>query len=41
MSAFARRRRYGCKVDMEQSRIWAERARLRGYNMQGVYCSAP
>eukprot|EP00878_Enallax_costatus_P002370 GHUV01002546.1.p1 GENE.GHUV01002546.1~~GHUV01002546.1.p1 ORF type:complete len:235 (+),score=18.02 GHUV01002546.1:79-783(+) len=28
---------YGCKQDMEQSRVWSERARLRGYQMVGVY----
>jgi TPR repeat protein len=28
---------YGCKQDMEQSKVWGERARLRGYQMSGVY----
>ncbi|KAF6253816.1 hypothetical protein COO60DRAFT_386607 [Scenedesmus sp. NREL 46B-D3] len=28
---------YGCKQDVEQSKVWGERARLRGYQMSGVY----
>lgn len=28
---------YGCKQDLEQAKIWGERARLRGYQMAGVY----
>eukprot|EP00775_Hariotina_reticulata_P009130 gene9130-9298_t len=32
---------YGCKQDLEQSKMWAERAKQRGYQMMGVYCSAP
>lgn len=32
---------YGCKQDLEQAKIWAERAKQRGYQMAGVYCSAP
>jgi TPR repeat protein len=29
---------YGCKADPEKGKEWAERARRRGYRMQGVYC---
>lgn len=29
---------YGCKQDLKESRVWAERARCRGYQMSGVYC---
>eukprot|EP00879_Flechtneria_rotunda_P004967 GHRR01005243.1.p1 GENE.GHRR01005243.1~~GHRR01005243.1.p1 ORF type:complete len:172 (+),score=65.70 GHRR01005243.1:228-743(+) len=29
---------YGCQRDLQQSRLWAERARSRGYQMAGVYC---
>eukprot|EP00882_Tetradesmus_deserticola_P004639 GHRQ01004889.1.p1 GENE.GHRQ01004889.1~~GHRQ01004889.1.p1 ORF type:complete len:220 (+),score=82.55 GHRQ01004889.1:55-660(+) len=28
---------YGCKQDAEQSKVWGERARMRGYHMSGVY----
>ncbi|KAF8071369.1 hypothetical protein HT031_001453 [Scenedesmus sp. PABB004] len=28
---------YGCKADAEQAKAWADRARLRGYTMSGVY----
>ncbi len=29
---------YGCKADPEKGREWVEKARRRGYRMQGVYC---
>ncbi len=29
---------YGCESDPEKGREWAEKARRRGYRMQGVYC---
>lgn len=29
---------FGCRQDPEQARVWAERARVRGYTMSGVYC---
>lgn len=29
---------YGCEQDLRAAKEWAERARKRGYRMQGVYC---
>lgn len=29
---------YGCERDLKAAAEWAERARLRGYKMKGVYC---
>ena len=29
---------YGCKKNVEIGKIWAEKARRRGYRMAGVYC---
>lgn len=29
---------YGCKADPERGRVWVEKARRKGYRMQGVYC---
>lgn len=29
---------YGCEPDPTKGREWSERARRRGYRMQGVYC---
>ena len=29
---------YGCNVDVDQGKKWADKARRRGYRMQRVYC---
>ena len=29
---------YGCEADPVKGREWAEKARRRGYRMDGVYC---
>lgn len=29
---------YGCQADPVKGREWAEKARRRGYRMDGVYC---
>ena len=29
---------YGCVVDVDQGKKWADKARRRGYRMQRVYC---
>lgn len=29
---------YGCEADPAKGREWAEKARRRGYRMDGVYC---
>ena len=29
---------YGCDVDVDQGKKWADRAKRRGYRMMGVYC---
>lgn len=29
---------YGCEANPEKGKEWLEKARRRGYRMQGVYC---